>query len=67
MHGISVFNTENIYGLLPDGIRRIDVTDDTGLHHVESVNNNVYVLSPVSATIRYRTGGGKVVVFRVVA
>lgn len=66
-HGISVFNTENIYGLLPDGISQIDVTDDTGFHHVESVNDNVYVLPPVSATIRYRTGAGKRVVFRVIA
>ena len=66
-YGASVFNTENIYGLLPDGIRRIDVTDDTGFHHVESVNHNVYVLPPVSATIRYRAATGKVVRFRVIA
>jgi hypothetical protein len=66
-YGASVFNTENIYGLLPDGIRQIDVTDDNGFHHVESVNDNVYVLPPVSATIRYRTGAGKVVAFRVIA
>jgi hypothetical protein len=66
-YGASAFNTENIYGLLPDGIRRIDVTDDTGFHHVESVNDNVYVLPPVSATIRYRAAGGKVLSFRVIA
>jgi hypothetical protein len=66
-YGASVFNTENIYGLLPDGIRRIDVTDDTGFHHVESVNDNVYVLPPVSATIRYRAATGKIVKFRVIA
>jgi hypothetical protein len=66
-YGLSIFNTENIYGVLPDGIRQIDVTDDTGFHHVESVNDNVYVLPPVSATIRYRPGTGKVVAFRVIA
>ena len=66
-YGLSVFNTENIYGLLPDGVRKIDVTDDTGFHHVESVNDNVYVLPPVSATIRYRAATGKVLTFRVIA
>ncbi len=66
-YGLSVSNTENIYGLLPDGIRQIEVTDDDGFHHVESVNDNVYVLPPVSATIRYRTAAGEVVAFRVVA
>jgi hypothetical protein len=66
-YGASVFNTENIYGLLPDGVRQIDVTDDSGFHHVESVNDNVYVLPPVSATIRYRTGAGTVMRFRVIA
>jgi hypothetical protein len=66
-YGASAFNTENIYGLLPDGVRLIDVTDDEGFHHVESVNDNVYVLPPVSATIRYRTGAGKAVTFRVIA
>jgi hypothetical protein len=66
-YGLSVFNTENIYGLLPDGIRKIDVTDDNGFHHVESVNNNVYVLPPVSATIRYHAATGKVLTFRVIA
>ncbi len=66
-YGASVFNTENIYGLLPDGVRQIDVTDDSGFHHVASVNHNVYVLPPVSATIRYRTGASKVVTFRVIA
>jgi hypothetical protein len=66
-YGLNVFNTENIYGLLPDGVRKIDVTDDTGFHHVESVNDNVYVLAPVSATIRYRAGTGKVLSFRVIA
>jgi hypothetical protein len=65
--GASVFNTENIFGLLPDGIRQIQVTDDTGFRHVESVNNNVYVLPPVSATVRYRTVAGKVMSFRVIA
>jgi hypothetical protein len=66
-YGLNVFNTENIYGLLPDGVRKIDVTDDNGFHHVESVNDNVYVLPPVSATIRYRAPTGKVLTFRVIA
>jgi hypothetical protein len=65
-YGISTTNTENIYGLLPDGIRQIDVTDDNGFHHVESVNDNVYVLPPVGATIRYRARAGKIVTFRVI-
>jgi hypothetical protein len=65
--GANVFDTENIFGLLPDGIRQIDVTDDTGFRQVVSVNDNVYMLSPVSATVRYRTAAGKVVAFRVIA
>jgi hypothetical protein len=65
-YGISTTNTESIYGVLPDGIRQIDVTDDNGFHHVESVNDNVYVLPPVGATIRYRTRAGKAVAFRVI-
>jgi hypothetical protein len=66
-YGLSISNTENIYGLLPDGVRQIEVTDDNGFHHVEPVNDNVYVLPPVSATIRYRTGAGDLVSFRVIA
>jgi hypothetical protein len=66
-YGASVFNTENIFGLLPDGIHQISVTDDTGFRHVVSVNDNVYVLPPVSATVRYRTRAGKTVAFRVIA
>ena len=66
-YGASVFNTENIFGLLPDGVRQIEVTDDTGFRHVVSVNDNVYVLPPVSATIRYRAATGRVLSFRVVA
>ena len=66
-YGASVFNTENIFGLLPDGVRQIEVTDDTGFRHVVSVNDNVYVLPPISATVRYRAAAGKVVGFRVIA
>ena len=66
-YGLSVSDTENIYGLLPDGVRQIEVTDDNGFHHVESVNDNVYVLPPVSATIRYRDGDDRAVTFRVIA
>jgi hypothetical protein len=66
-YGLSVSNTESIYGLLPDGVHQIEVTDDNGFHHVEPVNDNVYVLGPVSATIRYGTGAGDVVSFRVIA
>jgi hypothetical protein len=64
--GLSVSNADDIYGILPDGITQIDVTDDTGLHHVESVVDNVYVLPPVSATIRYRSADGQTVGFRVI-
>jgi len=66
-YGLSVSNTENIYGLLPDGIHQIEVTDDNGFQHVEPVSDNVYVLPPVGATIRYRTADGETVAFRVVA
>lgn len=66
-YGASVFNTENIFGLLPDGVRQIEVTDDTGFRHVVSVNDNVYVLPPISATVRYRTAAGRVAGFRVIA
>lgn len=66
-YGVSVSNTESIYGLLPDGIDQIDVTDDNGFRHVEAVKDNVYVLPPVSATIRYHDRGGETVAFRVIA
>jgi hypothetical protein len=65
-YGLSVSDTESIYGLLPDGVDQIEVTDDNGFHHVVSVNDNVYLLPPVSATVRYGTGTGEVVAFRVV-
>jgi hypothetical protein len=65
--GMTVSNSENIYGILPDGVHQIEVTDDTGFRHVESVVDNVYVLAPVSATVRYRVGAADLVSFRVIA
>ncbi len=65
-YGVSVSDGDNIYGVLPDGVHQIEVTDDNGFHHVESVNDNVYVLPPVGATIRYRTATGDTVAFRVI-
>jgi hypothetical protein len=64
--GLNVSNTDNVYGLLPDGVHQIEVTDDDGLHHVEPVLDNVYELPPVSATIRYQVGATGSVSFRVV-
>jgi len=64
--GLNVSDAGSIYGLLPDGVHQIEVTDDDGLHHVEAVTDNVYVLPAVSATIRYRVGAAGEVTFRVV-
>jgi hypothetical protein len=64
--GLNVSDTDNVYGLLPDGVHQIEVTDDNGFHHVESVIDNVYELPPVSATIRYQVGGAGSVSFRVI-
>jgi hypothetical protein len=52
--GIQANDTEAIYGVLPDGIDRIEVTDDRdGYRHTEPVDHNAYVLKNASATIRY--------------
>lgn len=64
--GLSVSDSDSIYGILPDGVTQVDVTDDTGFHHVESVVDNVYVLPPISATVRYRSAAGRTVSFRVI-
>jgi hypothetical protein len=64
--GVNVSDTDTIFGVLPAGVRRIEVTDDEGLRHVESVVNHLYLLAPVSATVRYRARSGRLVSFRVI-
>lgn len=64
--GIQASDPEAIYGVLPDGIDQIEVTDDRdGYRHVEPVDHNAYVLKNTSATIRYPVGGENQETFRV--
>lgn len=65
--GIQANDNEGIYGILPDGIDQIEVTDDRdGYRHVEPVDHNAYVLKNVSATIRYPVGAKNPATFRVI-
>lgn len=65
--GIQANDDQAIYGVLPDGIGQIEVTDDRdGYRHVEPVDHNAYVLENVSATIRYPVGGTRRQTFRVI-
>jgi hypothetical protein len=63
--GLRANDGKTIYGVLPDGIDRIEVTDDDGFRHVEPVSHNAYVLPDASATVRYPVGD-RVEVFRVI-
>jgi len=56
---------KTIYGVLPDGIDKIEVTDDDGFRHVEPVSHNAYVLRDASATVRYPVGD-RIEMFRVI-
>jgi hypothetical protein len=65
--GIQANDKEAIYGILPDGVDQIEVTDDRdGYRHVEPVDHNAYVLKNVSATIRYPAGAKNQATFRVI-
>jgi hypothetical protein len=65
--GMQANDKEGIYGVLPDGIDQIEVTDDRdGYRHIEPVDHNAYVLKNVSATIRYRVEGKPPETFRVI-
>jgi hypothetical protein len=64
--GLQNGDGEAIYGVLPDGIDRIEVTDDNGFRHVEHVNGNAYVLRNASATVRYPIGPNRIETFRVI-
>lgn len=65
--GIQANDNDGIYGVLPDGVDQIEVTDDRdGYRHVEPVDHNAYVLKNVSATIRYPLKGGGQATFRVI-
>jgi hypothetical protein len=65
--GISANEGDAIYGILPDGVDQIEVTDDRdGYRHVEPVDHNAYVLKNVSATIRYPAGAKNQATFRVI-
>jgi hypothetical protein len=65
--GIQANDNDGIYGVLPDGVNQIEVTDDRdGYRHVEPVDHNAYVLKNVSATIRYPLKGGGQETFRVI-
>jgi hypothetical protein len=63
--GLQSNDGKTIYGVLPDGIDRIEVTDDDGFRHVEPVVRNAYLLRSANATVRYPVGG-RVEVFRVI-
>ncbi len=65
--GVQVGDEQAIYGVLPDGIDQIEVTDDRdGYRHAEPVDHNAYVLDNASATIRYPLRGGGQETFRVI-
>jgi hypothetical protein len=65
--GVNVVDGDTLYGLLPDGIDRIEVTDDDGFKHTEPVTDNAYILKNANATVRYPVGKeGDVEVFRVI-
>jgi hypothetical protein len=63
--GLRANDGKTIYGVLPDGIDKIEVTDDDGFRHVEPVSRNAYVLRNASATVRYPVGD-RVEMFRVI-
>jgi len=63
--GVRINNGTTIYGVLPDGIDKIEVTDDDGFRHVEPVSHNAYVLRNASATVRYPVGS-RIEMFRVI-
>ena len=54
--GVNVNDGDAIYGVLPDGVKEIEVTDDDGFRHTEPVSDNAYILKAISATIRYKAG-----------
>jgi hypothetical protein len=64
--GLHFIDGDMVYGILPDGVERIEVTDDDGFRHVEPVHRNGFILRAVSATVRYRIRGGPVEMFRVI-
>ncbi|MCW2985690.1 MAG: hypothetical protein JWR63_3260, partial [Conexibacter sp.] len=64
--GLQNGDGEAIYGVLPDGIDRIEVTDDNGFRHVEPVDHNAYVLRNANATVRYPVGRDRIETFRVI-
>ncbi|MCW2993801.1 MAG: hypothetical protein JWQ18_1296, partial [Conexibacter sp.] len=64
--GLNVSTTEQVFGILPDGVHQIEVADDGGARHVEPVLDNVYELAPISATVRYQVGATGSVSFRIV-
>lgn len=64
--GVSANDNTAIYGVLPDGIHQIEVTDDDGFRHVEPVHDNAYVLRNVSATVRYPVGAKDQEMFRII-
>jgi hypothetical protein len=65
--GVNIAVGDTIYGLLPDGIDQVEVTDDDGFKHTEPVTDNAYLLRNASATIRYPVGkDGDVEMFRVI-
>jgi hypothetical protein len=56
----------NLFGIVPDGVRSITVTDaDTGLRHDEPVTDNVYELAYKPATVTLTVPGEQPVTFDV--
>jgi hypothetical protein len=64
--GLQQNDDTTIYGVLPDGIDRIEVTDDDGFRHVAPVDHNAYALRNASATIRYPIGRDRIETFRII-
>jgi hypothetical protein len=64
--GLQQNDDETIYGVLPDGIDRIEVTDDDGFRHIVPVDHNAYALRNASATIRYPVGKDGIEMFRII-
>ncbi|HET6508368.1 MAG TPA: hypothetical protein VFG42_16360 [Baekduia sp.] len=64
--GLQANDGKSIYGVLPDGVTRIEVTDDDGFRHIEPVNRNAYVLSDDNVTVRYPVGAKRQQTFRII-
>jgi hypothetical protein len=61
---LSVGDGTNVFGIVPDGVRSVTVTDaDTGLRHDEPVTDNVYQLAYQPASVTLTVPGEQPVTF----